>query len=121
MTLVISLLVGAIFKGERLVKKTDIDAKPSDMYISGSNHGTSCCGVIAGEADAVLTVGAAPGCRLLPIKWESEGSSLFISASKLRTAIDYIADKADIMSNSWGSSPTSYWPGTVVNRIKKFG
>ena len=106
------------FQNTRLVKNIDIDANPSDMYIPGSNHGTSCCGVIAGEADAVLTVGAAPGCRLIPIKWESDGPSLFISTSKLRTAIDYIADKADIMSNSWGSSPTSYWPGIIVNRIK---
>ena len=43
------------FRGERLVNNTDIDAQPGEMYKSGSNHGTSCAGVIAGEADAVLT------------------------------------------------------------------
>jgi hypothetical protein len=40
------------------------------MYQAGSNHGTSCAGVIAGEVDALLTVGTAPGCLLLPVKWE---------------------------------------------------
>jgi subtilisin-like proprotein convertase family protein/subtilisin family serine protease len=105
------------FRGQRLVTVTDIDADPDEMYKTGSNHGTSCCGVAGGETDAVLTVGAAAGCRLLPVQWESSGPSLFISDSKLLTALDYIADKADVMSNSWGIVPTSVWALPVVNRI----
>ena len=35
--------------------------RPTKMYQQGANHGTSCAGVIAGEVDAVLAVGAAPG------------------------------------------------------------
>lgn len=106
------------FRGERLVRATDIDAEPDSMYKPGSNHGTSCCGVIGGEIDAVLTVGAAPGSQLLPIQWESSGPSLFISDSKLLTALDYISDKADVMSNSWGGVPTTLWALPVINRIK---
>jgi subtilisin-like proprotein convertase family protein len=106
------------FRGERLVKATDIDAEQGKMYKSGSNHGTSCCGVIGGEIDAVLTVGAAAGSQLLPIQWESSGPSLFISDSKLLTALDYISDKADVMSNSWGGVPTTLWALPVINRIK---
>jgi subtilisin-like proprotein convertase family protein/subtilisin family serine protease len=105
------------FRGERLITQTDIDADPAQMYKSGANHGTSCAGVIAGEADAVLTVGAAPGCRLLPIQWESSGPSLFISDSKLMTALNYVADKVDVLSNSWGSVPTTLWSSLVRNRI----
>lgn len=105
------------FRGTRLVVREDIDADPSQMYKPGANHGTSCAGVIAGEADAVLTVGAAPGCRLLPIQWESSGPSLFISDSKLLTALNYMADKVDVISNSWGSSPASMFATVVVNRI----
>lgn len=106
------------FRGERLVTAADIDADPEEMYLPGSNHGTSCCGVIGGEIDAVLTVGAAAGSQLLPIQWESSGPSLFISDSKLLTALNYIADKADVMSNSWGGVPTSLWALPVINRIK---
>ena len=105
-------------RGERLITSVDIDADPDEMYKPGSNHGTSCCGVIGGEADALLTVGAAPGCQLLPVQWQSSGSSLFISDSKLLTVLDYIADKADVMSNSWGGVPTSLWALPVINRIK---
>jgi len=105
------------FEGGRLVTHADIDADPTSMYQAGANHGTACCGVIGAETDAVLTVGGAPGCRLLPIKWESNGPFLDIADSKLRAALDYIADKVDVMSNSWGSSPRSFWPPLVTNRI----
>ncbi|MGA6925092.1 MAG: S8 family serine peptidase [Desulfosarcina sp.] len=105
------------FRGERLITSGDIDADAADMYRTGSNHGTSCAGVIAGEIDAVLTVGAASGCRLLPIQWESDGPSLFISDSKLMTALDFIADKADVMSNSWSGIPVFVLALPVVNRI----
>lgn len=104
-------------RGERLVTAVDIDADPNEMYKPDANHGTSCNGVIGGEIDAVLTVGAAAGCRLLPLQWESSGPSLFISDSKLLTVLDYISDKADVMSNSWGSVPTSLWALPVINRI----
>ena len=107
------------FRGERLVRAGDIDADPNAMYIPGANHGTSCCGVIAGEVDAMLTVGAAAGCRLLPIQWQSAGPSLFISDSKLLTALDFIADKADVMSNSWGGVPTSLWALPVLKRLQE--
>ncbi len=107
------------FRGERLVTAVDIDADPNEMYIPGANHGTSCNGVIGGEIDSVLTVGAAADCQLLPIEWESSGPSLFISDSKMLTALNYISDKADVMSNSWGGVPTSLWALPVINRIKQ--
>lgn len=105
-------------RGTRLITRDDIDADPDELYKSGSNHGTSCCGVVAGEVDGALTVGAAPGCRLLPIQWESSGSSLFISDSKLMTVLNFIAEKVDVMSNSWGSSPFGSWPTPVLNKIR---
>jgi subtilisin-like proprotein convertase family protein len=106
------------FQGTRLVVRGDVDAVASGMYQSGANHGTSCAGVAAGEADAVLTVGAAPGCRLLPVKWESQGPSLLISDSKFLTALAYVADKVDVLSNSWGIVPINEFATTVVNRVR---
>jgi hypothetical protein len=109
----------AYMQGNRLVRSTDIDAVPARMYQVGANHGTSCAGVIASEVDGVLTVGAAPACRLLPVKWESQGPSLLISDSKVRAVLDYVADKVDILSNSWGSTPTTLWATIVTNRIRE--
>ncbi|MCP3911592.1 MAG: S8 family serine peptidase [Actinomycetia bacterium] len=107
------------FEGHRLVVDSDLDADPSRMYEVGSDHGTSCAGVAAGEADGILTVGAAPGCRLLPIKWESQGPFLFTSDSKLRKAIDYMAPRVDVMSNSWGHVPVSNTGMQVTSRIQQ--
>lgn len=107
------------FEGELLVRRDDADANPKKMYQRGSNHGTSCAGVIAAESDSELTVGAAPRCRLLPIKWESSGSSLFISDSKLLNAINFMAPRVDIVSNSWGSRPTTRRSAFVTARIRE--
>ncbi|NEP18987.1 MAG: S8 family serine peptidase [Leptolyngbya sp. SIO4C1] len=105
------------FKGTRLVTHRDIDAAPNQMYQTGADHGTACAGVVAAEIDASLTVGAAPGCRLLPIKWESDGGALFVSDSKLLNALNFLADKVDVMSNSWGKTPVGTWSTVVMRQI----
>jgi subtilisin-like proprotein convertase family protein/subtilisin family serine protease len=107
------------FAGGSLVTMNDIGANPAAMHEAGNNHGTACCGVIGAEVDAVLTVGAAPGCRLLPIKWEAiGGGGLAISDSRLMLMLRYVADKVDILSNSWGGSPRNIWPQIVLDRVK---
>jgi hypothetical protein len=106
------------FRSSRLVKNTDIDARASEMYIAGSDHGTACAGVSAGNVNGQLVVGAAPGCKLLPVQWQSSGPFLMISDSKLLTVLNYMADKIDVMSNSWGGTPTSIWQTMVLNRLQ---
>ena len=107
------------FEGFNLKTVGDFDADPAAMYESGSNHGTACCGVIGAATNGQMVVGAAPGCALLPIKWESSGPSLFISDVKLLIALDYIADKVDVFSNSWSSVPESDWAQPVVDKIER--
>ena len=107
------------FAGNTLFRTGDPGASPGSMYQAGSNHGTSCAGVISAEVDSEMTVGAAPGAKLLPIKWESSGSGLFISDSKLMTALDYLGPRVDVISNSWGSSPSSNWSSAALNRIQE--
>lgn len=107
----------AYMQGNNLINRDSVSANPQNMYQPGADHGTCCCGVVAAEVDGSLTVGAASGCRLLPVKWESSGPSLFISDSKIMTVLTFIADKADVLSNSWGSSPESNFALNVINRI----
>ena len=106
------------FQQTHLITSDAPSANPSLMYESGANHGTAVGGVIGGEVDAQFTVGAAPGCQLLPIKWESDGPSLFVSDDRMRTLLDYIADKVDVFSNSWGSSPITRWRADIVQCIE---
>lgn len=107
------------FEGRRLVRNNDLDADPRKMYESGENHGTNCAGVALGSANSVMTVGAAPDCRLVPIKWEFNGYGFSISDSKLFDVLKFISDKVDVFSNSWGSSPMDNWNQAVVNLISK--
>lgn len=104
-------------EGSALMDNANPAAVPGRMYQARANHGTACAGVIAGAANSKGIVGAAPGCRLLPIKWESSGPSLFISDSKLLKVLNYLSDKVDVLSNSWGGSPTSIWSQAVRSRI----
>jgi subtilisin-like proprotein convertase family protein len=104
-------------EGNSLINRDSVSANPTKMYQSGADHGTCCCGVVAAEIDGALTVGAAPGCRLLPIKWESSGPSLLISDSKMLTVLNFISDKADVLSNSWGSSPEFLFATNVISKI----
>lgn len=104
--------------GLNLIHRDSIASNPNNMYQDGADHGTNCCGVVAAEVDAQLTVGAAPGCRLLPIKWESSGPSLFISDGKIFTVLEFLQNKVDVISNSWGSSPHGNYASFVVNKIR---
>lgn len=105
------------FEGNTLITRESLGADPEKMYQPGANHGTACAGVAAAELDGTLTVGAAPGCRLLPIKWPSSGTSLFIGDLRLRKAIDYVADKVNVLSNSWGNPLNGNVGAQVRNRI----
>jgi len=107
----------AYMQGSNLINRDSVSANPQSMYQAGADHGTCCCGVVAAEMDGTLTVGAAPGCSLLPVKWESSGPSLLISDSKMMTVLIFIADKADVLSNSWGSSPEFVFASNVINKI----
>lgn len=100
-----------------LVTRSSVGANPQLMYQANADHGTNCCGVVAAEVDGVLTVGAAPGARLLPIKWQSDDNGLYITDGRMMTVLLFIAEKADVMSNSWGNSPKSNFNSTVVNKI----
>ncbi|MEP7372247.1 MAG: proprotein convertase P-domain-containing protein [Chitinophagaceae bacterium] len=107
----------AYMQDVNLINRDSVSANPQNMYQTGADHGTCCCGVIAAEVDGLLTVGAAPGCRLLPVKWESDNNGLYISDSKMMAVLAFISDKADVFSNSWGSSPKSNFASGVINRI----
>ncbi|MBU0551594.1 S8 family serine peptidase [Myxococcota bacterium] len=112
-------IYGYVVANKRFLHAQSAGADPHAMYSAGQNHGTACCGVIGAERDGELTIGAAYGCRLLPIKVLSHGPYLYFDDADLVEVLDFIAHKADVMSNSWGSTPTRLFSGQVIERIQR--
>lgn len=109
---------GGYVTGKKLVTSSDSGANPARMYQKGSDHGTACCGVAAAGRDSVLTVGVAPDCRLLPIKVLSDEQYLYFDDKDFLAILNFISDKADVMSNSWGRVPTRTFPSQILDRIE---
>jgi subtilisin family serine protease len=107
----------AYLDGGRLISEGD----PTPMCEGGAEHGTACAALAVAEADGVDVVGAAPGCRLLPVKWDVVGNTLAVSDSKLLTVLDLVGRRADVMSNSWGLAPTQDFAEPVLDRIRALG
>ena len=84
----------------------DNDSNPEDNS-TGGGHGTCCAGVAAAKANNGLgACGAAPGCRVMPLKVANSAGSMYFSA--IVNAINYAADHgANIISMSLGAAITS--------------
>lgn len=63
----------------------------------GDWHGTACAGVAVGSANGVGIVGAAPNCRIMPVRW-----GINLSDSEIEKWFDYVTDQgAWVVSCSW--------------------
>ncbi|MDH4036955.1 MAG: S8 family serine peptidase [Candidatus Krumholzibacteria bacterium] len=82
------------------------DSNPEDNS-AAPGHGTACAGVAAARANNGLgACGAAPGCRIMPLKVANNAGSMFFSA--IVNAIYYAADNgANIISMSLGAAISS--------------
>jgi subtilisin family serine protease len=76
-----------------------------------SNHGTACAGLIAAKANGTGVVGVAPGCSLMPIRWNPRWSDRDLEEWFL-----YVRDKqADVLSCSWTSAARVFELSTMVD------
>ncbi len=82
------------------------DSNPEDNS-SSPGHGTACAGVAAAEANnGIGACGAAPGCRVMPLKVANNAGQMFFSA--IVNAIFHAADNgADVISMSLGAAIAS--------------
>lgn len=76
----------------------DGDARP--FPVGGDYHGTPCAGVAIAESNGKGVVGAAPGCRFMPVRFP-----LAADDDLLATIFADAATHADVISCSWGPSP----------------
>lgn len=74
---------------------------PYDRMAGNDIHGTPCAGIIAARGESGGSVGAAPGCRILPVKIFHAGD--LASGENVANAIRYAAIHADVLCCSWVS------------------
>jgi len=82
----------------------------------GDWHGTACAGVAVGSANGIGILGAAPNCRLMPIRW---GTGL--SDESIENWFDYVRlQGAGVLSCSWGAAARVFRLSTrMKNAIKR--
>lgn len=76
----------------------------------GDWHGTACAGVAVGGANGSGILGAAPGCRLMPVRWGTD-----LSTPKVVAWFDYVRQQgAAVVSCSWGAAANVFPLSTQV-------
>ena len=77
----------------------------------GDYHGTACAGVAIGNASGGGIIGAAPGCRFMPVRWNSS-----ISDDTIRRQFAYVASQgAWVVSCSWGVAAEEFYLSTAMD------
>ena len=110
----------AYFSSDKsFITSDNIDADPNQMYALGFNHGTACAGVAAAAVNSESTVGAAPGCRLLPVRFQASAWNFDFDDLDLYYVLQYISDKVDVLSNSWGLVPVMPFATIVQEKIRE--
>lgn len=82
-------------------------------------HGTLCATLAAASANQLGGVGAAPACRLLPVKWQELTNGQVLSQSLFGGIISFLRDKVDVVSNSWNLGANAYWPPAIVDALQE--
>lgn len=110
-------LAAAFMKNGKLNYASARDFK-DQMFIPGRRHGTALAGLIAGPVNNSLPVGVAPGCRLLPVRWEYNGR-FQITPRGFHTILNELSDKIDIFVNTWASLPHMNFPDETVRLMQE--
>lgn len=90
----------------------------TQMFVPGHRHGTALAGLIAGAVNTDFPVGVAPGCRLLPVRWEYD-KRFRITPQGFHTILTALENKIDIFINTWSSLPELIFPDKTVDLIRK--
>lgn len=106
------------FRGYWIFTNLNAKATASEMAES-SRHGTAMAAIIGAAANGESAVGVAPGCRLLPVKFQIAEGKLLVATSRVRTAFRYLSNRADVISNSWGIGPKTHWGRMFRDEVER--
>lgn len=85
---------------------------PEQNRWMGDWHGTACAGVAVGNAGSGSIVGAAPYCRLMPVRWGVD-----LADAQVEAWFDYVRQQgAWVVSCSWSAAAQNFPLGTRRQR-----
>jgi subtilisin family serine protease/subtilisin-like proprotein convertase family protein len=87
----------------KLVGPDAIDWDDAVKPRPGDYHGTPCAGVALAEHNGTGTLGVAPGCAFLPVRFPLAE----MSDAQFIRMFDAISQRADVVSCSWGVGPAN--------------
>lgn len=91
---------------------TRLNDHPSPDPSTKDWHGTACAGVAVGNANNGGILGAAPGCRLMPVRWAQQFTPFTIGQW-----FDYVREQgAAVVSCSWKARAAVYRLSTYLER-----
>ncbi|MBL9022432.1 MAG: S8 family serine peptidase [Myxococcales bacterium] len=106
--------LNAIASGSHLYWDEAVQPRPGDY------HGTPCAGVAVAEQNGQGTVGVAPGCALLAVRFP-----LSLSDAHMAQLFEKVSSVADVISCSWGygpaDAPMSRALSDTISRLAKEG
>lgn len=91
----------------KIVAKKDFTRNSADPLPDPQQqdwHGTACAGVAVGNADGTGIAGAAPRCRLMPVRWGVD-----LADQQVENWFDYARQQgAWVVSCSWGAAAANF-------------
>jgi hypothetical protein len=81
-------------------------------------HGTLCATLAAASINDFGGAGVAPGCSLIPVKWQDLGAATTFPQSLFSKVINFLRERADVVSNSWARSANAYWPPYICDSLE---
>jgi hypothetical protein len=107
------------FDGGELRTMGMLGSAAAKMYLPGAHHGTSMCALTSGVVGHSHPLGVAPGCRLLPIRLQTEANRARISEYAVHRILDYVSERADVLLVPWSKLPHFMLSKSVVNRVEE--
>lgn len=108
----------ALFQDGVLHTSAQLGAAKRSVMEPRELHGTLCASLAAASANQYGGLGAAPACSLLPVKWYELGTGIALPQSLFIEVINFVRDRADVVTSSWGLGPHGYWPPAVCDKVR---
>ena len=107
----------AVLIDGQLHESIDLGPDTASVMEPPDLHGTLCATLVAASANPKGGLGAAPACRLLPVKW-TPGEEAPFPKSHFLDIVTFLRKRVSVVSSSWNIGHHAYWPAVICDAVK---